>query len=73
MKISVAIKPNSRAPSVEKLSDSEYLVQVVSTARRGGANKELIGLLANFFRIPKGSVEIISGFKSRKKKIYINE
>lgn len=67
MKISVTIKPSSRAPGVEKLSDSEYLVRVISPARRGKANKELIDLLANFLRIPKGNMEIVSGFKSRKK------
>lgn len=67
MKISVAIKPNSRAPGVEKLSDSKYLVRVVSPARRGSANKELIDLLAKSLRIPKGNMEIVSGLKSRNK------
>ena len=73
MKIFVTIKPGSRAPGVKRISDNEYLVRVVSTARRGKANKELIDLLSNFLKIPKGNIEIASGFRSRKKKIYINE
>ena len=73
MRIFVTMKPSSRTSGVEKISDNEYLVRVISPARRGKANKELIDLLSNFLKIPKGNIEIASGFRSRKKKIYINE
>ena len=73
MKIFITIKPGSRVPGIEKISDNEYLVRVISPARRGKANKELIDLLSNFLKIPKGNIEIASGFRSRKKKVYINE
>ena len=73
MKISVKVKPNSREAGVDKLSEKEYVVRVKSPVREGKANEELIHLLSEFLRIPKSNVLIISGLKSRKKSIYINE
>ena len=67
------LKPNSREAEVKKISEKEYVVKVKSPAREGRANEELIDLLSDFLRISKSNIEITSGFKSRKKIIYINE
>ena len=62
-----------RKQEVTQSPDGSYLVKVLSPAREGKANKELIDLLANYFRIPKSRIEIISGAKSRSKIVEIYE
>ena len=69
MKISIQIKPNAKAQKVEKKGDHEYIVWVKEPTKEGRANQALIKGLAEYFKIPKSSVAIISGRTSRKKVI----
>lgn len=53
-------------------SGEEYLkISVTSIPEKGKANKELIDFLSKALKIPKTSMEIISGFLDRHKKIFI--
>ena len=67
MKITVQVKPNSKKESVELLPDGSYLVRVNTPPTEGKANKRTQELLAEFFKRPKTSVNLVSGVKSKRK------
>ena len=67
MKISVRVKTNSKLESVERLTDGSYLVRVRVPPIEGQANERTRKLLAMHFDSPPSQVEIISGFKGKKK------
>lgn len=67
MKITVAVKPNSKKELVEELSDGSYVVRVNVPPIEGKANERVIELLSEHFRIPKSLISLVSGQKSKKK------
>lgn len=64
MKISVKVKTGSKTESVKKVG-AEFIVSVRARAEGGRANEAVIEALAEHFDIPKTSLRIISGHKSR--------
>ncbi|MDP3953422.1 MAG: DUF167 domain-containing protein [bacterium] len=72
MNLSVEIKPNSHQASLERLDGGSYRACLRSPAVEGKANQELIEVLASHFGVAKSMVEIISGLKSRRKKVNIS-
>jgi uncharacterized protein (TIGR00251 family) len=66
-RIAVVVKPNSRAATITKVSESEFQAAVREPAQDGKANRGLIDLLARHFGIPKSAVTIIRGHSSRRK------
>jgi uncharacterized protein (TIGR00251 family) len=71
MKINVLVKPNSKYSQVIKLSKYDYKVSVDAPANEGKANKRLIEILAEHLEVPKSSISILRGFKSKKKIINV--
>ncbi len=69
--ISVSVKPQAKNESVKKLSASEYQVSVHAAAHEGKANRAVMELLAEHFRVPKSAVKIVRGETARKKIISI--
>lgn len=67
MKISVLAKTNSKVESVEKLPDGSYVVRVRVPPADGKANEKIRELLAQHLDRPKSLIELVSGFKSKKK------
>lgn len=67
MKITVAVKPNSKKELVEELPDGSYVVRVNVPPVDGKANERVIELLSKYFRQPKSLIELVSGPKSKKK------
>lgn len=67
MKISVTTKPKSRKELVKKISDFIYQVAVKEEAKEGKANKAVIESLAEYFKIPKSSIRILSGENIKQK------
>ncbi len=67
MKISVSVKPNSKAEKVELLAENHYQVRVNAPPVEGKANERVIELLAEHFKVPKSRVQLCSGGKSKKK------
>lgn len=67
MKISVKVKTNSKVESVEKLLDGSYLVRVRTPPIDGKANERIRELLAEYFDSPKSQIEIVAGFKGKRK------
>jgi len=68
MRIYVKVTPRSSKNEVIKISEGEYRVKVTALPEKGKANKAVIDLLADYFDVPKSSVDIVGG-KSTKTKI----
>lgn len=77
MKISVKIIPNAKQNEVvedivDLLGVRVLKVKVNQPPEDGKANKALIDVLAEYFKVKKNSVEIIAGKISRNKIVQIN-
>jgi uncharacterized protein (TIGR00251 family) len=68
-RISVTVQPNSKSPSVTKLTESVFRAAVREPSRDGEANRALIELLARHFGIAKSTIRIVRGHRSRHKLI----
>lgn len=73
MRIEVRLKPNARIEAVELIGEGKYAAAVNKPAVEGKANKALIDLLSGYFDVPKSSIEIIKGHKSKNKIVEISE
>ena len=71
MEIKVRVVPNSSNQGVKE-EDGILKVHLNSPPAEGRANKELIEVLAEHFKVKKSQIEIIRGLKSREKTIKIN-
>lgn len=72
MKITVTVKPNARKNSVEKDAFG-YRVYTSATPVDGKANEAVIGLLAEYFDVPRSRMRILRGHASRTKTIEVDE
>lgn len=72
MKIIVKVKPSAKEEKIVKVDDTHYRVAVKEPPVNGRANVAVISSLANFFKVPKASVRIVSGFTSKEKVIEIS-
>ncbi|MFX0138980.1 MAG: DUF167 domain-containing protein [Candidatus Hodarchaeota archaeon] len=68
----VQVKPNSKQQKIQEITNELYEIWVKSKPERGKANKELIKLLADHFKVQQNQIQIIQGLKSRNKKIKIS-
>jgi uncharacterized protein (TIGR00251 family) len=71
--ITVNVTAGAKVTKVSKLGKDTYKVHLMTEPVRGKANRQLIKILADFFKIKPGSISIISGLQSKKKIIRINE
>jgi len=68
MRISVRVKPGVKgATRLEKQEDGSYVAFLHARAHDGEANKALLELISDEFKVPKTSIVIIAGAKSRDK------
>jgi hypothetical protein len=73
MKIFVSVKPKSKIKKIEKTNENQFYVWVKEAPIKGKANKAVIDLLAEYFKVPKNCIKIISGKSCRKKIIKIEK
>lgn len=66
--ILVEVKPNSKQLKIEKITDTVYKIHLTAQPQDGQANKQLIEVLAGYFKIAKSLIAIKSG-RSAKTKI----
>jgi len=52
---------------------NSYMVRVRAPPTEGKANERVVELLAKHFKVPKSSITLVSGFKSKKKIIEIQK
>ncbi|MBI4215648.1 MAG: DUF167 domain-containing protein [Parcubacteria group bacterium] len=71
MKIFVSAKPNAREESVEKISETTFIVRVKEPPVEGKANAAILSALAVYFNVPISSVRILSGHASKQKIIEV--
>lgn len=72
MKIKVKVVTNADKNKVTTLGE-KLKVYVKSSPVKGKANKELIELLSDYYNVPKTSVAILKGEKSKHKLIEISK
>lgn len=70
MKISVKVKPNSKIEKVEE-AEGFFLIHVKEPPQEDKANKAVIKLLSEYFKLPKSRFSILKGKKSRHKIVEI--
>ncbi len=73
MKLFVQVKTGKKATWVERVSGSEYLVEVTARPVQGKANEAVIKALAKYLGISASRIRIVSGATSKKKIVTINK
>lgn len=73
MKVSITVKPNSKKRRVEPVGPDQLLVKVIASPRENKANREVIETLAEYFDVPRSRVSILSGLRSKKKVVEVEE
>jgi uncharacterized protein (TIGR00251 family) len=71
--ITLLVKPNAKKVFVNPLDSETYEIAISSKPEKGKANREIIEVLANFFKIKKTQITILRGHKSQKKIIQITD
>jgi uncharacterized protein (TIGR00251 family) len=65
------IKPNTQKIGFQGIHEQRLIVGTKAKAKEGEANQALLEFLANYFKIPKSHIKLISGTQSRYKCIHI--
>ena len=68
-KILVNLKPGSSQEKIIQMSEDEYTVFLRAKPHDGEANTALIKMLSKHFHVPKTTINITRGLKSRSKTI----
>lgn len=71
MTITVYVKPNARKDEVIAQENGGYLVRVSAPPIEGRANERMIEVLADHFKRPKRSIQIIAGKRGKHKIVEI--
>jgi uncharacterized protein (TIGR00251 family) len=69
--VNVRVIPRAGRSGVAGLRDGALLVRLAAAPVDGAANQELIDVLAKSLKLPKRSIEIVSGERSRSKRIRV--
>ncbi|MBU1131537.1 DUF167 domain-containing protein [Patescibacteria group bacterium] len=72
MKVKVKAIPKSSVSHIQESLEGDLRVKLKSAPVRGLANKELIELLAGYYKVSKNQITIIKGLTSKNKIIEIN-
>jgi hypothetical protein len=72
MLIEVQVKTGTSQLKIEKLDSNKYQAWLTKKPAENEANKQLISLVADYFKNAKSKVNIISGSKSRIKLVEID-
>ena len=70
--IDVRVVPNARKSQVIELEGGGYRVRLAAPAVEGAANEELLHVIAAHFNVRVRDVELVSGHKSRNKRLSVN-
>jgi uncharacterized protein YggU (UPF0235/DUF167 family) len=71
MKIFVKVKPRAKNDSLIRIDENIFLASVKAIPEKGKANEAVINLLAQYFKISKNNIKIISGLSSKNKIIEV--
>ncbi|MDO8429788.1 MAG: DUF167 domain-containing protein [bacterium] len=71
MKIFVKAKPGSKLEKVRKVSENHFEISVRERPRDGKANLAILDALAEYFKISKSKLRIVSGHAAKNKIVEI--
>jgi uncharacterized protein len=71
MKVFVSVKTRSKQEEVEEVDEDHLKIRVKELPVDGKANKRVLRLVADHFKVPLSDIKIVSGGKSSKKIIKI--
>jgi uncharacterized protein (TIGR00251 family) len=71
IQLAIRVIPRSSKPGIAGIRDGALLVRLQSPPVEGAANAELIDVIARAFGVAKRDVAIVSGEKSKLKRIAI--
>lgn len=71
MKIFVKVKLKSSQAKIIKINENNFQIFVTQPKEKGKANKQIIKLLADYFKISSSKIQIVKGEKSKEKIIDI--
>ena len=69
----IRVNPKSSRRKVVELDPGQLKIYVRAPAQKGLANAEVQRVLADFFGVPKSSIEILRGKEHRKKWVKIHD
>jgi len=69
--IRIKVTPQSKTEGIVR-EEEIFLVRVKEPPKEGKANRAVIKLLADYFKVSQGQITITSGFSSRNKTIEIS-
>jgi uncharacterized protein (TIGR00251 family) len=67
MFIKVKVSPGCKKDEIIKKKDDEFEVKVKEKAEEGRANRAVIKVLADYFKIDESRIKLVKGFKTRNK------
>jgi Uncharacterised ACR, YggU family COG1872. len=73
MFLKVKVFAGCKKEEIIQKKDDEFEVIVKEKAEKGRANKAVIKVLANYFKIDESKIRLIKGFKERNKIFEIEE
>jgi uncharacterized protein len=73
MKIAVKVVPGAKNQQIQAALDGSLKVWLKAEAKEGKANKALIEFLADYYRVGKSSVCIVSGLKNKSKIVEVDK
>ena len=59
--------PGAKEGRVTKVGEADYEVRVNAVAADGRANKRLVEILSDHFKVPKSRIVVVRGARSRDK------
>lgn len=71
--LQVVVIPSSKINKISYDLNGNLRIKLTSPAINGEANKQLLKQLSKYFKVKLSDLEIISGLKSRRKKISIKK
>ena len=67
MRYAIKVKPGSSQEKIIETNEGELTIYLRAKAHDGEANDALIKLLSKYYKVPKTSIKIIRGAKSKSK------
>ncbi|KAJ1940045.1 hypothetical protein GGF37_004146 [Kickxella alabastrina] len=71
LQLRLTVKPGAQTNSITEITHNAICIRISAPPRDGEANKEVLNYVAKLLGIPKSSVELLSGKKSRHKVVGI--
>ena len=73
MLVQVRVTTNAKTPSVREAGENALEVRVDERAVDGRANKRLLKILSEHYKVPRSSLTILRGVRSRDKIVEVRE